>query len=208
MRVPARNTFAIPVCGPIRSSSRDEGAVHPNARNLTGRRFGKVSVRWAMNVRWNGSVVWFCRCDCGNPFLVRATALTRKHGVRSCGCVQYQKLPAGESDFRALFLDYKRSAAKRGYGFYLTVEEAKKLFKQNCHYCGALPSQKLNQGPRGRHGVFIYNGIDRTNNLLGYVKRNCVACCKICNRAKSIMRYADWLSWLKRIAQHQREKHA
>lgn len=44
---------------------------------------------------------------------------------------------------------------------------------------------------------YTYNGIDRVNNDIGYIKNNCIPCCKICNRAKNSMSYDDFLNWIK-----------
>lgn len=35
----------------------------------------------------NGSILWKCRCDCGNEILVTSTNLKNNH-TKSCGCLQ------------------------------------------------------------------------------------------------------------------------
>lgn len=53
--------------------------------DFTGQRFGKVVVISPSEKRERGSVVWNCRCDCGNEF--QADARRLKTGlVQSCGC--------------------------------------------------------------------------------------------------------------------------
>lgn len=52
--------------------------------DLTGQRFGKLTVLEECG-RKNGSVVWRCKCDCGNEVSVRANSL-RKGKTMSCGC--------------------------------------------------------------------------------------------------------------------------
>ncbi len=43
------------------------GRVKPGIHDLTGMRFGKLEVRYPTDKRIdNGSVVWHCKCDCGN----------------------------------------------------------------------------------------------------------------------------------------------
>lgn len=39
----------------------------------------------------------------------------------------------------------------------------------------------------------IVNGVDRRNNLLGYNKVNCVACCPFCNYTKKELTETDFL---------------
>lgn len=53
--------------------------------DLTGKRFGKLTVLSECDERKNGSVVWLCKCDCGNLIKVRSNHL-RRGSVVSCGC--------------------------------------------------------------------------------------------------------------------------
>lgn len=56
-------------------------------RDLTGQRFGKLVVLSPTEKRADeGSVVWLCRCDCGNLAEVSARRMVRGK-VRSCGCL-------------------------------------------------------------------------------------------------------------------------
>lgn len=32
--------------------------------------------------------------------------------------------------------------------------------------------------------TYIYQGIDRKNNVVGYTPENCIPCCFVCNKAK------------------------
>lgn len=94
-------------------------------------------------------------------------------------------LPFGESSFNQLFNQYRISAKRRGINFDLSKEYFHMLTLENCFYCGREPSMKTNYPQR--HGNYIYNGIDRTDNSIGYQEDNVVACCKICNRIKGVM---------------------
>lgn len=53
--------------------------------DLLGQRFGRLTVIEETDRRANGSILWKCRCDCGNTVLVRSNHL-RRGGVLSCGC--------------------------------------------------------------------------------------------------------------------------
>lgn len=46
---------------------------------------------------------------------------------------------------------------------------------------------------------YAYNGIDRMDNSKGYVDGNVLPCCSICNHAKHVMNYDDFISWINRI---------
>ena len=54
--------------------------------HLVGQRFGKLIVIEPTDKRINGSIVWNCKCDCGNYKEVPTHALTSKH-TQSCGCL-------------------------------------------------------------------------------------------------------------------------
>ncbi len=82
------------------------------------------------------------------------------------------------------FYDIKRAAQRRNLIFNLTLEEALKFKNKSCFYCG----KKI-----------IHIGIDRLNNKKGYVKRNMVSCCTICNRMKLAMSYKQFITQCKNI---------
>lgn len=92
----------------------------------------------------------------------------------------------------------RRHAISAGREFNLTVDECYDLFSKNCHYCGASPSNVAKHP--GNNGNFIYNGIDRMNNRLGYSIDNVVTCCKICNRAKNNMGYDEFILYLNNLS--------
>ncbi len=59
---------------------------HHAAKDLAGRKFGRLTVLRALPERIQRSIAWECRCDCGTVVNVPATKLLlgRK---RSCGCL-------------------------------------------------------------------------------------------------------------------------
>ncbi len=87
------------------------------AKNLTGQRFGKLSVQYATEKRADqGSIVWHCLCDCGNECEVTARRLTRGK-VRSCGCLSNPPLKdyIGKTFGRLTVLEYAGTAKGLGY---------------------------------------------------------------------------------------------
>lgn len=111
-----------------------------------------------------------------------------------------KKRPPGESCLRSLIARYKRGAKERKYEWKLTDQEARGLFLSNCYYCNLKPSNEWKQATG--NGTFIYNGIDRLNNSIGYKIDNVVSCCKICNFMKSDMIREDFLNKIRRIYNH------
>ena len=64
--------------------------------DLTGKRFGKLEVLAATDARKGGSIVWQCRCDCGNLCCKPTNELNAGFAV-SCGCAWRQPaVKAGE----------------------------------------------------------------------------------------------------------------
>ena len=59
-----------------------------NKLNLLGRKFGKLLVVKELTERNNwGSIMWRCKCDCGNETIVNGVSL-RNGDIKSCGCYQ------------------------------------------------------------------------------------------------------------------------
>lgn len=56
-------------------------------KDLTGMRFGRLTVCECVGKKASGHSEWVCKCDCGNVRVVDGTNLTRGH-TTSCGCVQ------------------------------------------------------------------------------------------------------------------------
>lgn len=53
--------------------------------DLTGRRFGRLTViKRAENTK-SGKSQWFCKCDCGNTIIVKADNI-KTGNTKSCGC--------------------------------------------------------------------------------------------------------------------------
>lgn len=73
-------------CGCLRS----ELASQRKKKDLTGQRFGHLTVLRDTGERKNKCIVWECRCDCGNITYVRSISLTSGN-TTSCGCFRLKK---------------------------------------------------------------------------------------------------------------------
>ena len=65
--------------------------LHKNSKDITGQKFGKLTVLKPTKKRKNGNVVWLCLCDCGNIREVVSGNLQSGH-TQSCGCLQKKLL--------------------------------------------------------------------------------------------------------------------
>lgn len=159
---------------------------------------------------------FLCLCSCGNSVLIRDSHLTDGSTV-SCGCyikevtgnrTRGQPAPnrksKGEAAFNMLVGNYKRAAKSEGRTFLLTKEECYALFKGNCHYCGDAPYRSTQK--KGGNGEFIYNGIDRTDNNVGYEVHNVVSCCWPCNELKHARSKNCFLDHIYKIYNYQQQK--
>jgi hypothetical protein len=100
---------------------------------------------------------------------------------------------------RSLLSRLKKRYLFKGLTSNLKDTECLVLFKQNCHYCNERPSNKyIYKQPHFSH-IFYYSGLDRIDSKKGYLKDNVVPCCAKCNKAKSDMKYYEFIEHIKKI---------
>lgn len=169
--------------------------------NLADRKFGRLTAI-EMTVRnRQGQWRWLCICDCGKKCEIDGKSLREGH-TKSCGCFRRDETsrrrikPKGEAAARCLFLNYGYGAQKRKISFNLSFDEFVSIIGQNCAYCGVPPSQSYQ---KKYTSSVVYNGIDRKDVAIGYVKNNCVPCCGRCNIAKGSMDESEFLSMIKEV---------
>lgn len=54
--------------------------------DLTGQRFGRLTVIGCTGHKQNGNYTWNCVCDCGKEVVIKSDHL-RRGDTRSCGCI-------------------------------------------------------------------------------------------------------------------------
>lgn len=174
--------------------------------NLVGHTFGRLTVvSRAENI--SNRIAYTCSCSCGGSVTTIASSLIRG-ATTSCGCYreEFRRLPEGEAAFNDLLYSYKWGAKKKGRSFELTKEEFKALTKSPCTYCGT-PPLTVKSVKKATNGTYLYNGVDRKDNSLGYTVANTQPCCGICNQAKHTLTEDQFLNWVDRISTFQRNKH-
>ena len=179
---------------------------------LVGKKFNRLTVVEFITILKSGHSKYRCLCDCGKECIVQGGNLINNH-TQSCGCLQLsiagksQMLSNGQAGFNRLFLNYKNGAKNRNIAFELTKELFLELTKMNCRYCDLSPSSIIwNAGDKNGHSEYIYNGLDRTNNKLGYILENVVPCCKYCNFMKSNLTEQEFLAHIERIYNFSKDK--
>jgi hypothetical protein len=146
-------------------------------KNLTGLRFGKLTVISPADRNRSNQIQWNCLCDCGKKCVILSKCLL--YGTtRSCGCLKTSNKYTDKtmSSKLALFGKYKRSARDRGYSFEINFETFMSFVQQDCYYCGESSSHYFKH--TRTKGGFFYTGLDRIENEKGYESNNLNPCCK------------------------------
>lgn len=174
-------------------------------KDITGQRFGKLLVLKRV-IGDKKHTLYLCKCDCGNEKIIDGRNL-REGKSKSCGCynVESHYREYGQASFTDLFLRYKNAAKKRELTFELDKILFKNLTSSTCFYCGQAPIVE-HRRKVFENGYYIYNGIDRIDNSIGYTVENVVPCCKNCNKAKHTMSAEDFLYWAEKVYRFITEK--
>ncbi len=175
---------------------------HRIAEDLTGRTFNRLTVKCRYDAEPNRCVRWLTVCVCGKRVIARTYSL-KSGKTKSCGCWRKESrmLESGACMKNHLLATYKAAAKRRGHVWGLSVGGFFTITQQNCHYCGAAPSER--QDSRRYNGGFVCNGVDRKNNVEGYTPENTLPACKDCNRMKGTMSYENFVAFLKKAGRFQ-----
>ena len=172
--------------------------------DLTGQVFGRLTV--IHRVVGAKPSQWWVKCLCGVEKPIYSNNL-RRGGANSCGCLRTELLIARN---RSNMLPFESVAKRDALCHYIVNARSRKLewgisneyfyslIQAPCYWCGDPPANvsKIT----GRSEVFLYSGIDRVDNLLGYVEGNVVSCCFPCNQLKRTATATEFVTRVTRIA--------
>lgn len=174
--------------------------------DYTNQKFNRITPIKKLNKFRSHKQYYLCKCDCGEEKEISIYNVVVGKTM-SCGCYNREmasksprvnKLPDGVAAMKQLIWAYKRGAIKRNLDYSINEEEFYNITQQNCHYCNIVPSL-YTSSDKSKNRQYLYNGIDRKDNNLGYVISNCLPCCKTCNRAKHTLGYNEFINWIKRL---------
>lgn len=174
-------------CGCLKRGNR--------VRDLTGQRFGSLTAIEPTDERYDGQVVWRCRCDCGNVCDIPSRRLI-SGTVMSCGC-QSKRAGAGKKFKRQKAKDlsgmrFGRLVAleptgekKRGYTVWRcqcdcgTICEAttSDLTSGHKQSCGCLQSEKSDDLTGRRFGKLVVVGPTEKRDGSGNIVWRCRCDC-------------------------------
>lgn len=149
----------------------------------------------------------YMMCDCTNEYSLKLSNTLKNDGNFMCRRC-YAERDAANFDshwgYKAAYSRIKKDARSADRVFDIKIEEFRFLCQQNCFYCDSTPSNLITY--RGQNSFtfryFMYSGLDRINNDVGYTRQNVVPCCIICNRAKNSMPFKDFIDWLNRLTNY------
>lgn len=177
--------------------------------DISNQKYNRLTAIHFVRKHGRGQAIWLFSCDCGESLEIESYRVIRG-SIKSCGCLHKElgrinirtkfKIPYGKAAENNSYKRYKDSAKKRQIDFLLTKDEVGKLFRENCHYCGSVPS--IVSGSKHYNGEFIRNGIDRIDSNGPYSLDNCVTCCSKCNYAKGTMSYNEFIDWAVKLYNH------
>ena len=191
----------------------------PRLLDRTNMRYGRLLVIKHAGKDKRNKHLWLCQCDCGNKKVVVADNLSSGKS-NSCGCLKAEFLAKKgnqwglyeDREIALLKVQYshlKRRNKKMGFGDVFDFETFTRLSKGSCKYCGLEYSKeiedRLNERKKSKRlsdHILKCNGIDRVDNKKGYVKDNCVSCCKYCNFAKHTLTEDEFYKWIKKVYEY------
>ena len=149
----------------------------PRRGDLTGQKFGKLTVVESAETDRNGHKKWTCLCECGNQKTILATHLV-KNKIKSCGCLKQRRNNEhpnfkGHGEIHAQYfknIEINAQHRKRTpIPFEITIEYIWDLFLKQDRKC-ALSGMPISF-PAKSTGLRSAS-LDRIDSSKGYVEGN------------------------------------
>lgn len=199
-------TVGMGSCRKCSYAQRDKGILNPNTIDLSGKKFGKLTVISISEERekHQNRLQWVCACDCGKTKTISGQKL-KDGSVTSCGCGQGKKgqnspFWSGHGEIAGGFWSkIKYTADDRKLPFLLTIEEAWDLFLKQDRKCAltGIPIQLLKPKTAS---------LDRIDSSKGYTKDNVQWVHKDVNFLKGKFSEKDLYKWCELLLSYRNEK--
>ena len=148
----------------------------PKKIDISGQKFGKLTVICGADNNKVGRTMWLCNCDCGRQKIV-STKLLKNGESSSCGCnwrVQNKKHSSwkGFGDIpKDFYSNVKRGAKSRNIDFNITIEYLWELLLKQGYKC-ALSGLDLQFGEKRKDNQNKSISLDRIDSSVGYIYGN------------------------------------
>lgn len=145
--------------------------------DLTGQRFGRLTVIGRAENDQRGLARWLCKCDCGNEKVIRGDHL-RKGCIQSCGC--WQREIERESGLKTRTHGMTKTRPYR-----IWIHMRSRCYDKKCHAYNRYGGRGITVCEEWRndfqafydwaisHGYSDDLSIDRIDNDKGYSPDNC-----------------------------------
>ena len=174
--------------------------------NITGQKFNKLTAIKLISFSKDSShgAIWLFKCDCGREKIIKANSVL-SGSTKACGCLVYNWSGLSDNDrlLNRVVSSYKNRAKNINKIFELSKDSMILLISSPCFYCGRIGSNYLRRKFGKKTLEMRYNGIDRMNSSIGYIKENVVSCCFLCNRMKMKLSVIKFLKHINEIAMYQ-----
>lgn len=168
-----------------------------NYIDLSGRRFGKLTVLADTGRRKSRRPIWACLCDCGKTVEVLGKYMVNGD-TKSCGCfatANAHNRDAVAEITRSFWTPIEKQAVRRGIPFEITRQQAWEIFERQQGRC-ALTGMTLHfstniRDQRGRQTA----SLDRIESDLGYTPGNVQWVHKKINIMKNVMGNDEFVQW-------------
>ena len=164
--------------------------------------FKILSTRQDITSGGNSITRYECECiKCGDIQFKQLHHIKQFQGDGCLSCTEKTPPKLRLSMEERNYKNYKYKIEKQTDKLFgLSLEDFNSLVTQNCYYCDSEPifPERFKNEFKNRDVVY-FNGIDRINSSLGYIKENCVPCCNKCNRMKSDFTKAEFLEHVEKI---------
>jgi hypothetical protein len=150
----------------------------PKFKNLTGERFGRITVLEFSFRNENLKAIWLCKCDCGSILEIIGGSLVSKRQV-SCGCFKNERVSRmGKLSLKHGLSHTPEMAVWKGIN--------QRCFNKRCKNfnryggIGIFPCKFIKESPANIVSLIglkpAGTSIDRINNKLGYSCGSCSEC--------------------------------
>ncbi len=191
----------------VESSKYAEGR-----RNLTGKRFGKLTaIRRILVGKW---FKWECLCDCGKTVTRSMSNLVDKaYPSNNCGCVPVNikkgiasKLWKGHGGIsRSVMCQIESSAKNRGIPFDLDKEYLWELFLSQHGRC-SLSGIDIKFSSSAKLRLETTASLDRIDSNVGYIRGNVQWTHKWINLMKNDLEMEEFIDFCRAVAKHNSKK--
>lgn len=171
-----------------------------SGNGLEGKKFGNLLVIEKIPNTINRKNYWKCECQCIDKTIIETRGFRLVSGItKSCGKCKKEKLinPNKRTELNALFRDYADNAFRKNLEFNLDLDYFSVITSSFCFYCHSEPSRLFFD--RIQNKYYKFNGIDRTDNNLGYIVSNTRPCCYVCNKMKLANSHDDFMLHTRKI---------